>query len=335
MTDKPLMVLEGHPVLEYQPAIDIATGRLLGFEALVRWDHPTKGHIPPKVLIPWAEANDDIVSLNAWVIAEACNTAQGWPSGIQMAVNCSIAQLRQGEASKAVATALETSGLNPDRLSIEVTEHAIADDDAAAELRSLVALGVHLAVDDVGTSWSSLQPLRRFAVETVKIDEAFVANLEAEEGMNRAIVEAVIHVSHSLAMSTVAEGVETAQQVATLREFGADVAQGFFFSPPLANEEADELAKRDPRPVFTLEPGPEHLGPVGAGVQAKPLSIVAPVGRARSKTPQAGSSPEVQDDASGATPKPARPRQHAGKPAHLSPKPTDTAGAPDESSQAG
>jgi hypothetical protein len=112
-------------------------------------------------------------------------------------------------------------------------------------------------VDYVGTSWSSLQVLRKFAIEIVKIDRAFINNLEADEGMNRAIVEAIIHVGHSLAMSTVAEGVESSQQAAILREFGADVGQGYFFAPPLREEEAHELATAEPRPIFSLGPGRE------------------------------------------------------------------------------
>jgi len=251
-TSEAPLVLPGHPLLEFQPAVDLATGRLLGFEALVRWDHPQHGRISPAVLIPWAEATNDIVTLNAWVLAEACHQAQQWPSGIQLAVNCSIVQLRQGQASAAVARAVERSGINPDRLTIEVTEQAIADDRAAADLRNLTALGVHLAVDDVGTMWSSLNALRRFAVETVKIDAAFIANLETDEGMNRAIVDAIVHVGHSLAMSTVAEGVETARQVAILREFGADVAQGYFFARPLSVEATAALAAVEPRTVFSL-----------------------------------------------------------------------------------
>jgi len=251
------MALAGEPVLEFQPAVDLATGRLLGMEALVRWEHPTKGRIAPDILIPWAEENGDIVSLNAWVMEAACSEAQLWSTGLQLAVNCSIIQLRRGEASKAAQNALDVSGLNPDRLTIEVTERTINDDRAAADLRALSELGVHLAVDDVGTSWSSLQVLRKFAIEIVKIDRAFINNLEADEGMNRAIVEAIIHVGHSLAMSTVAEGVESSQQAAILREFGADVGQGYYFAPPLRNDEAHKLATAEPRPIFSLGPGRE------------------------------------------------------------------------------
>jgi EAL domain-containing protein (putative c-di-GMP-specific phosphodiesterase class I) len=268
------MTLAGKPVLEYQPAVDLATGRLLGMEALVRWEHPTKGRIAPDILIPWAEENGDIVALNAWVMEAACCEAQLWSTGLQLAVNCSMIQLRRGEASKAAARALETSGLNPDRLTIEVTERTINDDRAAADLRALADFGMHLAVDDVGTSWSSLQVLRKFAIEIVKIDRAFINNLEAEEGMNRAIVEAIIHVGHSLAMSTVAEGVESAQQAAILREFGADVGQGYFFAPPLCGEEAHALATAEPRPIFSLGPGRESSAP--AALVQHPFALTAP-----------------------------------------------------------
>jgi len=264
------MTLAGKPVLEYQPAVDLATGRLLGMEALVRWEHPTKGRIAPDILIPWAEENGDIVALNSWVMEAACCEAELWSTGLQLAVNCSMIQLRRGEASKATVRALEASSLNPDRLTIEVTERTINDDRAAADLRALSDLGVHLAVDDVGTSWSSLQVLRKFAIEIVKIDRAFINNLEAEEGMNRAIVEAIIHVGHSLAMSTVAEGVESAQQAAILREFGADVGQGYFFAPPLRGDEAHRLATAEPRPIFSVGPGRES-SEVAASVQRPDL----------------------------------------------------------------
>ncbi len=174
-----------------------------------------------------------------------------WPSTVRSS-SCAAAKPR-----RPAVNALEASGLNPDRLTIEITERTINDDRAAADLRALSELGVHLAVDDVGTSWSSLQVLRKFAIEIVKIDRAFINNLEAEEGMNRAIVEAIIHVGHSLAMSTVAEGVESSQQAAILREFGADVGQGYFFAPPFASDEAHQLATAEPRPIFSLGPGRE------------------------------------------------------------------------------
>jgi EAL domain-containing protein (putative c-di-GMP-specific phosphodiesterase class I) len=266
------LVLDGKPVLEFQPAVDLADGRLLGFEALVRWDHPSRGYIPPNILIPWAEANDHILDLNAWVLADACRQAAPWPVGLQLSVNCSPVQLRQGEASRATAAALELSGLDPDRLTIEVTETTVADETTSADLRALSRLGVHLAVDDVGTSWSTLENLRRFDIETAKVDRAFITGLEPHEGMNRAIVDAIVHVAQSLGMTTVAEGIETPQQVATLRDFGADIGQGYFFAKPLPADVADELAGADPRARFTLSG--DISDPSTSQVQPRPLRLL-------------------------------------------------------------
>ncbi|HZU80169.1 MAG TPA: EAL domain-containing protein [Acidimicrobiales bacterium] len=248
----PALGMAGRPLLQFQPAVDLSSGLLLGFEALLRWEHPERGLIPPSVVIPWAEANGHIDALNAWVLDEACRQAAGWPSGIQLAVNCSLVQLRHRQASVATKRALARTGLNPDRLTIEVTESAVADESCHGDLRSLVKLGVHLAVDDVGTSWSTLENFRRFSIDTAKIDRIFIAALEPDEGMHRAIVEAIVQVSRSLGLSTVAEGVETAQQVALLRDFGVDVAQGYFFAPPLSSGTTSSLAGADPRPVFAL-----------------------------------------------------------------------------------
>jgi EAL domain-containing protein (putative c-di-GMP-specific phosphodiesterase class I) len=266
------LVLDGKPVLEYQPAVDLTNGRLLGFEALVRWDHPTRGYIPPNILIPWAEANDHIIDLNAWVLADACRQASPWPVGIQLSVNCSAVQLRRGEASRAVVAALEETGFDEDRLTVEITETTVADEHTAQDLRALSTLGIHLAVDDVGTSWSTLENLRRFDIETAKIDRAFITSLEPHEGMNRAIVDAIIHVAQSLSMTTVAEGIETAQQVATLRDFGADIGQGYFFAKPLPAEAAHELAMREPRPLFAL--AADVMEPSTSEVQPRPFRLL-------------------------------------------------------------
>lgn len=258
-TAAPRIDLEGEPVLEFQPAVDLASGRLLGFEALLRWLHPRRGVIAPSVLIPWAEANGHILELNAWVLDEACRQASSWPPAMQLGVNCSLVQLRHHQASVATANALERSGLNPDRLTVEITESAVADDQANQDLHSLVEHGVHLAVDDVGTSWATLENLRRYSIEIAKIDRSFIAALERNDGMNRAIVDAIVHVSHSLAMSTVAEGVERVGQVTVLQDLGADVAQGFYFAPPLPADDARELAQADPPAVFALTAEPDEL----------------------------------------------------------------------------
>jgi EAL domain-containing protein (putative c-di-GMP-specific phosphodiesterase class I) len=238
----PPTMLPGQPHLGFQPIVDLGSGQLLGFEALLRWSHPTEGIIRPQLLIPWAEANGDIVALGEWVLSEGCRQAMSWPFSVQLAVNCSLVQLRRGVASQAVAAALEESGLPPDRLTIEVTEHSMSDDAAVDDLRAIASLGVQLAVDDVGTSWNSIEVLRQLAVNTIKIDQSFVNGLENNEGVNRMVVQAVVHLAHSCGMATVAEGVESARHAAIVREFECDAAQGYFFAPALDAENASKLA---------------------------------------------------------------------------------------------
>jgi EAL domain-containing protein (putative c-di-GMP-specific phosphodiesterase class I) len=251
---RPELGLDGEPELVFQPAVDLATGRLLGFEALLRWNDPVLGAIPPSVLIPWAEANGHMLELNAWVLSEACARAAEWDADLQLAVNCSVFQLRRREAASAAAAALEESGLNPDRLTIEITETSVADDGAAADLRAMSRLGIQLTVDDIGSDWSTLENLQQFAINTMKIDGSLIEGLDRDGGVNRAIVETIVRVSHSLGVCTVAESVEKAEQVAILRELGADVGQGYFFAPPLAAEDAQALTVMQPLPVFTLPP---------------------------------------------------------------------------------
>lgn len=243
-TDGRPLVLSGEPMLQYQPVVDLASGMLLGFEALLRWQHPTQGLILPGLLIPWAEANGDIVALGEWVLQQGCRDAMAWPPSVQLAVNLSIVQLRRGVASRAVEAALEGSGLMADRLTVEVTEHVMSDEYAIRDLRAIAAMGVQLAVDDVGTSWNSFELLRRMAVNTIKIDASFVNGLEAHEGINRMVVETVVHLAHSSGMSTVAEGVETELHARLVREFDSDAAQGYYFAPPLGVRRAAAMASR-------------------------------------------------------------------------------------------
>jgi EAL domain-containing protein (putative c-di-GMP-specific phosphodiesterase class I) len=249
---RPELGLDGEPELVFQPAVDLATGRLLGFEALLRWNDPDLGPIPPGVLIPWAEANGHMVELNAWVLSEACAAAVSWQADLQLAVNCSVFQLRQREAASAAAAAIEESGINPDRLTIEVTETSVTDDGAAADLHAMARLGIQLTVDDIGSDWSTIESMQQFAIKTMKIDGSLIEGLADPTGVSRAMVETIVHVSHSLGICTVAESVETARQVKILRELGADVGQGYFFAKPLALEDALTLTTMDPLPVFPL-----------------------------------------------------------------------------------
>ncbi len=237
--------LAGTPYLEFLPVIDLSDGRLLGMEALVRWEHPTEGLISPDQLIPEAEASGDIGPLTRWVVMEACRQAGRWSPSIQLGVNGTIHQLRRGEVSKAVADALEGTGFPSGQLTLEVTEDAIVDPTASEDLMSISRMGVQLSVDDVGTNWSSFEPFKRHSISTVKIDGSFIAGLEPTQGINRLVVETVIHMAHSLGMSALAERVETMTQVEIVRSFGADAAQGFFFARPMSSEDAAALAGRD------------------------------------------------------------------------------------------
>ena len=252
MRARPELGLDGEPELVFQPAVDLATGRLLGFEAFLRWNDPDLGPIPPSVLIPWAESNGHMVELNAWVLSEACAAAASWQADLQLAVNCSVFQLRQREAAAAAAAAIEESGINPDRLTVEITETSVTDEGAAADLHAMSRLGIQLTVDDIGSDWSTIDNLQQFSINTMKIDGSLIQGLADEGGVSRAMVETIVHVSHSLGICTVAESVETAQQVKILRELGADVGQGYFFAKPLAVEDALMLTTMDPLPVFPL-----------------------------------------------------------------------------------
>jgi EAL domain-containing protein (putative c-di-GMP-specific phosphodiesterase class I) len=283
---RPELGLDGEPELVFQPAVDLATGRLLGFEAFLRWNDPDLGPIPPSVLIPWAEANGHMVELNAWVLSEACAAAASWQADLQLAVNCSVFQLRQREAASAAAAAIEESGLNPDRLTIEITETSVTDAEATAELHAMSRLGIQLTVDDIGSDWSTIDSLQQFSINTMKIDGSLIEGLADAGGVSRAMVETIIHVSHSLGICTVAESVETAQQVKILRELGADVGQGYFFAKPLAVEDALVLTTMDPLPVFPLtdlnepEDGDEldELDDDAASVYSAPESAAEVIG---------------------------------------------------------
>ncbi len=247
----PTFALVGAPYLEYLPVVDLSNGRLLGMEALVRWEHPTHGLISPSRLIPHAEVSGDIAPLTRWILMEACEKACHWSSSIQLGVNCTIHQLRRGEVSKAVAEALEQTGFRSGQLTLEITEDAVVDSTASADLRDISDMGVQLSVDDVGTNWSSFEPFKRNSISTVKIDGSFIAGLESTQGVNRLVVETVIHMAHSLGMSAIVEWVETAAQVEIVRGFNADAAQGFFFSRPMSSDDAMAFASGPDIPQFS------------------------------------------------------------------------------------
>jgi len=222
----------------YQPIVRIDSGRLSGFEALVRWQHPERGLVMPDDFIPVAEETGMIVPLGAWVMEESCRQLTSWKlAGLQnvtMAVNLSARQLQVPEFVATMSDLLERTGVEPADVCLEVTESMLMEDaDASAAcLEKLKRLGVHVAIDDFGTGYSSLSYLRRLRVDFVKIDRSFVAHLGSESEAT-AIVTAVVHLARSLGLKTVAEGVETAEQILQLQLLGCDLGQGYYWSRPL------------------------------------------------------------------------------------------------------
>jgi EAL domain-containing protein (putative c-di-GMP-specific phosphodiesterase class I) len=267
-TPMPDLDLDGSPTLAFQPAVDLATGCLLGFEALLRWYDSSGEYVPPNVLVPSAEAKGQMTALNAWVLTEACTQAARWPSLLQVAVNCAGFQLRRGEVAASAIAALERSGLNPDRLTVEVTENSFSDNEAASDLHAITRLGIQLSIDDIASDGVALGNQRDCVVNTIKIDAALVADLTDPDGQSRMIAESIVKLCFSLGISTVAEAVETAEQVAILRSMGAAAAQGYFFSRPLFADDALNLASMNPLPHFSLTD--PDWGPGSANLTSRP-----------------------------------------------------------------
>jgi diguanylate cyclase len=236
-------------VARYQPVVALDGGRLVGAEALVRWQHPSRGLVPPGDFIPVAEQSGLIVALGDWMLRESCRQAVGW-DGLRVSVNVSGHQVAEGSLVGSVAGALEESGLEAARLQLELTETVLMDDidEHVVLLRELKELGVSLALDDFGKGYSSLSYLHRFPIDRVKIDRAFVGGLP-ESRTSLAIVSAVLSFARALDIEVVAEGVETQAHVDALCDLGCEFAQGFFFHRPVAAEEiAALLAGSVPQP---------------------------------------------------------------------------------------
>ncbi len=225
--------------LHYQPQLEIASGRVTGMEALLRWNNPELGEVVPARFIAVAEDCGLIVPIGAWVMEEACRQAQGWRQAgwpdLTISVNLSALQFRRAGLIETVAGALERSGLPPHLLELELTESILLQDveNTLDTVRQLKALGVRLAIDDFGTGYSSLSYLKRIAVDRLKIDRSFVRDVNTDPD-NAAIVRAVIQLAHSLRLDIIAEGVETQEQLAFLRREGCQGVQGYLFSRPLA-----------------------------------------------------------------------------------------------------
>jgi diguanylate cyclase (GGDEF)-like protein/PAS domain S-box-containing protein len=237
-------------VLHYQPQVSLVTGRIVGMEVLLRWEHPTLGSIPPVRFIGLAEEMGLIIPIGAWVIRTACIQTKAWQlagfTDLRVAVNLSPRQFTQKALAQSIADVLLATGLAPRFLELELTESMIMNDvdNAIAILATLKQLGVHIAVDDFGTGYSSLSYLRRFPIDVLKIDQSFVNDLSIDEDA-AAIVIAIISLAQSLRLQVIAEGVETAEQLAFLRVHNCDQMQGYYFSRPMPAQAFEILLRQE------------------------------------------------------------------------------------------
>jgi EAL domain-containing protein (putative c-di-GMP-specific phosphodiesterase class I) len=239
----------GEFTLNYQPIVNLKTGKITACEALIRWQQPDRGCVPPLEFIPIAERTGLIVPIGEWVLRRACADAAEWPEEFAVAVNVSPVQFKSADFVGVVADALAKSRLPASRLALEITELVLMQDDKAALalLHQLKDIGVSIAMDDFGTGYSSLGYLRSFPFDKIKIDRSFIQDLSMDKD-SLAILRAVVGLGRSLGMITTAEGVETLSQLEVLRAEGCTEAQGYFFSrPKSAAETGDFLASLDSR----------------------------------------------------------------------------------------
>jgi diguanylate cyclase (GGDEF)-like protein len=232
--------------LYYQPKIDLTTGRISSMEALVRWHHPELGMIPPGEFIPMAEETGLITTIGYWVLESACHQIRQWQDSgytdISVAVNLSAVQFSQQDLLKHILNTLNEAGISPGQLELEITESTIMQniDAAASTMRALHCSGMHISIDDFGTGYSSLNHLKRFPINTVKIDRSFIRDITTDSD-DTAIVSAIISMAHSMGLRVIAEGVETGEQLEILRDLQCNEIQGFLFSPPVSADEATAL----------------------------------------------------------------------------------------------
>jgi diguanylate cyclase (GGDEF)-like protein len=230
--------------LVYQPQYNFATRRITGFETLLRWRHPTRGLVSPSEFIPLAEEIGLIVPIGEWVIRNACRDASLWPEPLNIAVNVSAIQFRSPELGATILSGISESGLAPERLELEITESALVTDQQAALdlLHEVRRMGVHVAMDDFGTGYSSLSYLHSFPFDKIKIDQSFIRG-EARNTTGDAIVRAVASLGRSLGITTIAEGVETQEQLARMAARGCTDVQGYLISKPIRADEIGDFLR--------------------------------------------------------------------------------------------
>jgi EAL domain-containing protein (putative c-di-GMP-specific phosphodiesterase class I) len=235
--------------LHYQPQVSMQDGRIVGAEALLRWRHPELGTISPAEFIPIAEDSGQIIQIGEWVLRSAATQMKTWmDKGLPpmvIAVNLSAVQFRHANLLEMASAILAEAGLSPNHLELELTEAVAMDDPLAAiaVMDKLHELGIRMSIDDFGTGYSSLSHLKRFKVYKLKIDQSFVRDI-TDDPEDKAIVTAIINMASSLGMHTIAEGVETAAQLAFLRLQGCDEVQGYYFSKPLPADEFEAFAQK-------------------------------------------------------------------------------------------
>jgi EAL domain-containing protein (putative c-di-GMP-specific phosphodiesterase class I) len=236
----------GQLVVHYQPTVQLSDGRTTGFEALVRWNHPTRGLIPPVEFIPLAEETGAISAIGRWVLGEALGQGVAWAAetglALRMAVNLSPRQFQDGNVTADVLAALDETGFPADHLTLEVTEGVLVRDldSVVAELEGLRARGVRIAIDDFGTGFSGLSYLRHLPADILKIDRSFVQDLERGRSA-RTLITSIVELARTLGLEVVAEGVETEEQHLALRALDCGSAQGYLFARP---EPAEQAARR-------------------------------------------------------------------------------------------
>ena len=240
----------GEFVVHYQPQITITDGKIVGMEALVRWHHPKFGLISPKKFIHWAEDSGLIIPIGEWVLKEACRQNKTWQEagfpGLRVSVNLSARQFKQENLDKSIYKSLKETNLEPDLLSLELTESTIMEDpQTAIEVSHRIrANGIRFSIDDFGTGYSSLNYLKHFPLSNIKMDQTFVQDL-ASDPSDKAIAKAVIALGHGLNLSVIAEGVETESQRDLLKSYECDMMQGFFFSKPLPSNSFEQLLRKE------------------------------------------------------------------------------------------
>lgn len=232
--------------LVYQPVVSATTEKIVGFEALLRWDHPVRGPISPAAFVPIAEESGLIGAMGEWVMRTACDTAAQWPEGLRVAVNVSPIQFSNPALPGIVMNALASSGLSPERLELEITESAFLNEGDARDqmFAQLKAIGVRLALDDFGTGYSSLGYLKKAPFDKIKIDQSFVRGAAVKGNRNAAIITSIVSLAEALGMDTTAEGVETHDELALVRSLGCSQIQGFIYGKGISKSEIERMFEK-------------------------------------------------------------------------------------------